>query len=441
MPGQGRLKFQCLYADTIQPIYRAKIKVSQFDSEGNYATNYDYIYSNSVGLTDELLLETPHTSASNDPKLIPYYTYNVEVNKAGFRPLIIEGIQVFPDRVALQTCRLHYDPNGTNDPEVLKIPPHRQVGTYPDKIPEAPIKTQNANGVFSILDKVTVPSSIIVHAGDPNNNSAPNYTLSFTDYIKNVACCELYPTWTENTLRANINCIVSFTLNRIYTEWYIGKGKDFNITNSTAYDQSFSYGRTISTNISAIVDELFDTYIQLGDQIQPLLAQYCNGTTTTCPGWLSQWGSQYLGQQGYTPYAILTNYYGNTVNLKMAPQIEGDPISYPGEPLGPGAKGPNVTKKQKQLNAISKNYPLIKQIAEDGIYGAATEDAVKTYQQIFHLAETGIIDKTTWYSLSNVYNAVEKFSELVVPGRNSEQFLFRPPVLNDNYRNVPIVKW
>ncbi|MGL5614618.1 MAG: hypothetical protein ACRDD2_00065, partial [Sarcina sp.] len=290
MIGQGKLKFHCFLEDTINPLVKVKIKVTQFDKLGNYTTTYNDIYTNSAGITDELLLETPQATASEEPNITPYYTYNAEISKDGYRPLIIEGIQVFPNRIALQQCNLVYDKTGTEDPVVIKIPAHRQVGNYPNKIPETAIKTLNKDGIYSVLNKVVVPEQIIVHAGDPSDNSAPNYTVKFIDYIKNVACSELYPTWEENALRANIYCILSFTLNRIYTEWYIGKGKNFNITNSTAYDQSFNYGRNISTNISAIVDEIFDNYIQIGDQTQPFLAQYCNGTTVTCPQWLSQWG-------------------------------------------------------------------------------------------------------------------------------------------------------
>ncbi|MFR5266302.1 peptidoglycan-binding protein [Clostridium sp.] len=440
MAGQGKLKFQCLLGNTAQPIYRAKIRVSQFDKQGNYATNYEGIYSNNIGMTDEIELETPLISASEDPGLVPYYTYNIEVSKPGFRPLVIEGIQVFPDRVAFQQCRLEYDPDGLEGPNVIKILPHRQVGDFPSKIPEAPIKTLNKDGTFSVLSDVLVPEVITVHAGVPNNKNAKNYTIGFRDYIKNVACCELYPTWTENTLRANINCIVSFTLNRIYTEWYTGKGKDFTITSSTAYDQAFSYGRNISTNVSAIVDELFDTYIQVRDQTQPLLAQYCNGTTVTCPGWLSQWGSQYLGEQGYSAPEILRKYYGDVINLKMAPQVQGDPKSFPGVPLTIGTKGPNVAKKQDQINKISKSYPKLPKLIVDGNYGPKTAAAVKTYQSIFNLPQTGIIDRTTWYSMSNIYNAILKLAELVIPGRG-ERFTFYPPVVNETYNNIPRVKW
>ena len=406
MAGEGKLKFQCLLGNTAQPIYRAKIRVSQFDKQGNYATNYEGIYSNNIGMTDEIILETPLISASEDPELIPYYTYNIEVSKPGFRPLVIEGIQVFPDRVAFQQCRLQYDPDGLEGPEVIKILPHRQVGDFPKKIPEAPIKTLNADGTFSVLSDVLVPEVITVHAGVPNDKTAKNHTVSFRDYIKNVASCEIYPTWTESTLRANINCIVSFTLNRIYTEWYTGRGKNFNITSSTAYDQAFSFGRNISTNIGAIVDELFDTFIQVKGQTQPLLAQYCNGTTVTCPGWLSQWGSQYLGENGYTPYEILTYYYGSNLNILEAQTVKGYPVSFPGYPIGLWMEGNSVKAIQNQLNEIAVHYPAIPKLTVDGIYGPKTENSVKIFQGIFDLPNTGIVNSATWYSISRVYVGV-----------------------------------
>jgi hypothetical protein len=260
-----------------------------------------------------------------------------------------------------------------------------------------------------------VPQSITVHLGSPNS-SAPNVTVPFIDYVKNVASSEIYPTWDESALRANILAIVSFALNRVYTEYYRSRGYNFDITNSTAYDQYFVKGRAFFDSISRIVDDLFNDYLRRPGFVEPLAAKFCNGTTVTCEG-LSQWGSQNLAQQGYDSVQILRSYYGNVEIVNNAP-IRGITSSYPGTPLRRGSSGPNVVVVQTELNRISQNYPAIPKLATvDGIYGSRTEAAVRRFQEIFDLTPDGIVGPATWYALVRLYTAVTSLSELRSQGQ------------------------
>lgn len=260
-----------------------------------------------------------------------------------------------------------------------------------------------------------VPQQITVHLGGPDANAA-NVTVSFSDYIKNVASSEIYPTWDEAALRANIYAIVSFALNRVYTEFYRSRGYDFDITNNTAYDQFFVNGRSFFDNVSRIVDELFNDYLRRPGFVEPLAAKFCNGTTVTCEG-LSQWGSQNLANQGYSSTQILRSYYGNVEIVPNAP-IRGIMSSYPGSPLRRGSSGPNVVVVQVELNRISQNYPAIPKLATvDGIFGSRTEAAVRKFQEIFGLTADGIVGKATWYALVRLYTAVTQLSELRSQGQ------------------------
>ena len=260
-----------------------------------------------------------------------------------------------------------------------------------------------------------VPQRITVHLGAPSSN-AQNVTVSFVDYVKNVASSEIYPTWNENALRANILAIVSFALNRVYTEFYRSRGYDFDITSSTAYDQFFVNGRSYFSNVSRIVDDFFNDYLRRPGFVEPLAAKFCNGTTVTCEG-LSQWGSQNLAQQGYTYPQILRSYYGNVEIVTNAPQ-QGITSSYPGTPLRRGTSGPSVVTAQVMLNRISQNYPAIPKISSvDGIFGAQTEAAVRRFQEIFDLTVDGIIGRATWYALVRYYIAVTNMAELRSQGQ------------------------
>lgn len=270
-----------------------------------------------------------------------------------------------------------------------------------------------------------VPQRITVHLGPPSSN-AENVTVSFSDYVKNVASSEIYPTWDESALRANILAIVSFALNRVYTEFYRSRGYDFDITSSTAYDQYFVKGRGFFENISRLVDELFNDYLRRPGFVEPLAAKFCNGTTVTCEG-LSQWGSQNLAQQGYNSTQILRSYYGNVETVLNAP-IRGIMSSYPGTPLRVGSTGPNVVVVQTSINRISQNYPAIPKIpAVDGIYGSRTEASVRAFQRIFGLTPDGIVGPATWYELVRLYAGVNSLSELRSQGQQFYAINWSPP--------------
>ena len=270
-----------------------------------------------------------------------------------------------------------------------------------------------------------VPEQITVHLGTPSSN-APNVTVSFSDYVKNVASSEIYPTWDESALRANILAIVSFALNRVYTEFYRSRGYDYDITNSTAFDQYFVEGRSYFENISRLVDELFNDYLRRPGFVEPLAAKFCNGTTVTCEG-LSQWGSEYLAQQGYNSDQIIRSYYGDVETVVNAP-VRGNSPSYPGTPLRVGSSGPNVVVVQTELNRISQNYPAIPKVPTvDGIYGSRTEAAVRKFQEIFNLTPDGIVGKATWYALVRLYTAVTSLGELRSLGQQFYAINWSPP--------------
>ena len=271
-----------------------------------------------------------------------------------------------------------------------------------------------------------IPQQITVHLGPPGAD-AENVTVSFVDYVKNVASSEIYPTWEESALRANILAIVSFALNRVYTEFYRSRGYDFDITSSTAYDQYFVKGRSFFDNVSRIVDELFNDYLRRPGFVEPLAAKFCNGTTVTCEG-LSQWGSQNLALQGLNSTQILKNYYGNVEIVNNAP-IRGITSSYPGYPLRRGTTGPSVVVIQTELNRISQNYPAIPKIPNvDGIFGIRTENAVRKFQEVFNLTPDGIVGPATWYALIRLYTAVTSLSELRSLG---QQFYVNSWALNN----------
>ena len=264
-----------------------------------------------------------------------------------------------------------------------------------------------------------VPQEITVHLGPPDSQ-AENVTVSFVDYVKNVASSEIYPTWEESALRANILAIVSFALNRVYTEWYRSRGYNFDITNSTAYDQYFVNGRSFFSNVAELVDELFNDYLRRPGFVEPLAAKFCNGTTAVCEG-LSQWGSQNLAQQGYNSIQILRSYYGNIEVVNNA-AIQGITSSYPGTPLRRGTSGPSVVTIQVELNRISQSYPAIPKVpAVDGIFGARTEAAVRKFQEVFNLQVDGIVGKATWYALVRYYIAVTRMAELRSQGQKFYQ--------------------
>ena len=268
-----------------------------------------------------------------------------------------------------------------------------------------------------------VPNNITVHLGKPDEN-ARNVTVSFTDYISNVASSELYPTWPRNSLIANIYAIISFTLNRIYNEWYRSKGYNFDITSSPTYDQAFVENRSTYENINNIVEEIFNNYVVKGNQIQPYFTRYCDGRKTQCDG-LSQWGSVSLANQNKTPLEILRYYYGNDIAIKYDAPVGDSVGGFPGYDVGYGSAGNPVLAIQRDLRRIRRNYPAIPDIqSTQGIYDEETVNAVKKFQEIFSLPVTGTVDKATWYKIKYIYTSVKKLSDLYSEGLSEDEATF-----------------
>ena len=366
------------------------------------------------GQTTSVLLPAPNPAYSQSPSNPrPYTDYMIEVQADGYEPVRINGAEILPDESSILPVSM--TPTAVSDtPEEqdIFIPDHTLYGEYPAKIPEAEIKTEAETGEI-VLSRVVIPEYIIVHDGLPDDSSAPNYYVRYKDYIKNVASSEIYATWPENTIYANILVIQSFTLNRVYTEWYRAKGYSFTITSSTAYDQKFTYGRNIFQSISDIVDEMFQNFLSRPNVSQPILTQYCDGERVTCSNWLSQWGSKYLGDQNYEAIEILRYYYGNNMYINTAEEVSGIPASWPRVDLTIGSTGEKVRQIQEELARISRSYPAIPTVTPDGIYGPATREAVEVFQRIFGLPVTGVIDYRTWYKISEIYVAVSRIAELV----------------------------
>ncbi len=413
---EGSLKIQTFMDTIANPVNKARVQVTLYD-ENNMVTNIIEAITDESGIVTIEGIKTPplEFSLNEYAKERPYGLCDVLVQRNGYSDVLVQGCQLFGDEEAIQPIRLGLEnrsiSTSTQVDEII-IQPNRLYGDFPPKIPEEEEKSISAPTGQVVLSEVVIPELITVHMGTPNNTSAKQYTVPYKDYIKNVASSEIYSTWPSNAIRANVYAIISFTLNRVYTEWYRGKGKDFTITNSTAYDHAFNYGRNIFKNISNIVDEIFSTYMKRPGAKQPLFSQYCDGKNVKCPGWMTQWGSKYLADEGYTPYEILTYFYGNNLDLVRAREVKGIPISYPGYPLKVGSRGTPVKDIQKYLNTISRNYPAIPKVSVDGIYGPRTRDAVKKFQEIFNVNVSGIVEYDTWYAISNVYVAVTEMAEL-----------------------------
>lgn len=401
MPDTGSLRVDVTDRDGI-PIDGATAEIS---ITGEPETTLESIQTDSNGQTESVELPAPPFEYTENPGVTqPYSEYSIIVRAPGFAPVSINGIDIFSSRRSIQDVRL------TEASQVVTIGPNTLFGNYPPKIPEASIKPITSTGEI-VLDRVVVPGTVVVHDGVPTDSTASNYYVSFPDYIKNVACSEIYPTWPEATITANVIAIVSFTLNRVYTEWYRNKGYSFTITSSTAFDHKWINERNIFDNVGLIVDEVFADYVSKPDVKQPILTQYCDGKRTTCSG-MSQWGSKYLGDQNYSALQILRNYYGSDIYINTAEEVSGIPLSWPGYTLDIGDSGTPVRTIQEQLSAIRRTYSNIPSLAIDGIYGEDTAAAVSKFQSIFDLPVTGEVDYSTWYKISQLYVALEKLAEL-----------------------------
>ena len=403
----GRLRIRCNAPGEV-PIENATVSIS-FPSSPTQAV--EQLRTDASGLTEEIELNAPPIDYSLAPSEIqPYSEYNVSVTAEGFDDAMFSGIEILPDVSSTQEATLAPTPPKPGAGELFVIAPHTLYAEYPPKIPEAEVKPTSETGEI-VLTRVVIPEYVIVHDGPPSDAGSSNYWVRFRDYIKNVACSEIYATWPESSIYANVLAILSFTLNRVYTEWYRNQGYNFTITSSTAYDHKWIRGRNIFNNIGILVDSVFVNYLSRPGIRQPILTQYCDGDRTSCPGWMTQWGSKNLGDQGYSAIEILRNYYGNSMFVNTAVEVSGVPQSWPGSNLTIGSRGDNVRTIQNQLNRIAQVYTAIPVLAVDGAFGPKTSEAVKAFQKIFNLPVTGIVDLATWYRISQIYVAVTRIAE------------------------------
>ncbi len=379
----------------IQIVDHAKNIIYEMTTDGN-------------GETQVVPLETIDKSFSLNQYYtgIPYFSYSVFAQKAGFNTISVVDIPILDGETAILPIALVPMQERQTSPEQTNI----YVGK-PAAAMQGARKQEGPMAAPYVLRQVVIPNPITVHMGAPSAY-ASNVQVSFSDYVKNVASSEIYPTWPDAALRANIYAIITFALNRIYTEWYRNQGYNFDITNSTAYDQYFVYGRPIYDSISKIVDEIFNEYVRRSGQNAPYFTSFCNGTTATCQG-MSQWGTVSLANRNFTPLQILRSYYPNDIEIVQTNTITGIVSSYPGTALRVGSTGLDVQTIQTYLNRIRRNYPAIPAITDNaGVFGDSTRAAVTTFQKIFNLTADGIVGKATWYKISRIYTAVARLAEL-----------------------------
>lgn len=406
---RGRLKVTVSSSRVARPIPNATIEISY---TGDPESVIETIETNENGQTESVELAAPPREYSMSPsENQPYAEYTVRVSAPEYEPVTVSGAQILADTQGIQSVEMVPVETAQTNIDTVVIGPHTLWGNYPPKIAEAEIKPVNETGEI-VLSRVVIPEYIIVHDGSIGDKTAKDYYVRFKDYIKNVAACEVYSTWPRATLEANILAIQSFTLNRVYTEWYRNKGHDFTITSSTAYDHKWMPGKTTYDSINQIVDEIFADYLSRPNVKQPILTQYCDGKKVSCPEWMTQWGSKYLGDQGYSPIEILRYYYGESMYINTAEQISGIPSSWPGYDLTIGSSGDKVRQMQEQLNRIARDYPSIPTVAEDGQFGEQTAASVRKFQNVFGIPETGIVDYPTWYKISEIYVGVSRIAEL-----------------------------
>lgn len=405
----GYLNVIVTSTDSYSPLSSATIEIAD---TGNPNRILESITTNQNGQTGNIELSAPPREYSMEPTdNQPYSEYNLKISAPGYQEGLVSGVQIFSGENGLQSIVLQ--PSGQTPGYVynpIVIGGHTLWEYYPPKIAEPEIKPLAESGEI-VLSRVVVPETIVVHDGVPGDSTATDYYVPYIDYIKNVACCEIYSTWPESTIEANILAIMSFTLNRVYTEWYRNKGYNFTITSSTAYDHKWIYGKTIYENISQIADRLYNRYLSRPNVKQPILTQYCDGKRVSCPNWMTQWGSKALGDDGFSAIDIIHYYYGSDMFINEAEIVSGIPSSYPGYDLTIGSSGEPVITIQEQLNRIAQNYPAIPTVTVDGIFGSATAESVRAFQSIFNLPVNGIVDFPTWYKISQIYVGVSKIGE------------------------------
>ena len=405
----GNLNVIVTGTDSYSPLSSATIEIA---NTGEPNRILESVNTDRNGQTGNIELSAPPREYSMEPTdNQPYSEYNVKISAPGYQEGLVSGVQIFSGENGLQSIVLQpseQTPDYVYNPIV--IGGHTLWEYYPPKIAEPEIKPLSESGEI-VLSRVVVPETIVVHDGVPGDSTATDYYVPYIDYIKNVACCEIYSTWPESTIEANILAIMSFTLNRVYTEWYRNKGYNFTITSSTAYDHKWIYGKTIYENISQIADRLYNRYLARPNVKQPILTQYCDGKRVSCPNWMTQWGSKAPGDDGFSDIDIIHYYYGSDMYVNEAEIVSGIPSSYPGYDLTIGSSGEPVITIQEQLNRIAQNYPAIPTVTVDGIYGSATAESVRAFQSIFNLPVSGIVDFPTWYKISQIYVGVSKIGE------------------------------
>ncbi len=411
--GQGAYGRGCLKVDVKaedgRPLKDAKVAIA--DSAGQELC---VCSTDCNGQTICVQLDAPDKSTAQKHGGMAYAVYTVTIEKEGYITQIIEGAEVFDGVASTQPATLRQGFARSGEEETIDIPFNALKQASPQIEQKGP--PDAAKGA-RILQNVVIPQKITVHMGVPNNASAKNISVGFADYVKNVTASEIYANWPPAAIEANVYAIISLALNRIYTEWYRSRGYNFDITNSTQYDQYYKEGQTIPDNISRVVDRVFNRYIRRVGHKEPFFSSFCNGTTSKCPG-MSQWGTVSLANAGYSPINILKYYYGNDIELATANIVSDTLTSYPGYTLSQGSQGPDVEKIQEYLNRISADFPAIPKVTPDGWFGPSTAAAVKAFQKSQNLSQTGVVDRATWNKISFIYTAVTDLAELTSEGQH-----------------------
>ena len=409
MKNTGTLRIQTFAARQSAPMEGVTVAV-----QGDGFTLH--CITDATGSAADIPVEAPACTLSldEDNTTRPYAIVSLTAAKPGYRTVRIEGIQIFAGQVTLaQPQMLPVTEEDRDIPDApIVIPPHALFAGSGGSGPQP-----RENCTPRVLEQVIIPKNITVHLGKPAA-AARNVTVSFRDYIANVASSEVYPTWPEQALRANIHCQISLALNRIYTEWYPSKGYTFNITNSTSYDQYYVHGRTVFEVMVRITDDIFNTYLRKSGTVNPYYSEYCDGKSVTCPG-LKQWGTVTLANNGRSALQILRYYYGSSIEIVRTKNIRSIPQSYPGTPLRQGSRGAAVFTLQRQLNRITKDYPFLGKLTVDGVFGSRMAATVRAFQKQFNLTADGVVGRQTWYKISYIYVSVKDLAELTSEGETS----------------------
>ncbi len=396
---KGKLHIQVICELGARPIDTAIVEIY---SKSNPNTLLVTLYTDVSGTIPALELPAPPLEYSMAPTdNIPYSEYILVASAPGLKTVTIDSVQIFPNIVSTQIVILPAVDANTQEPKIITISPNYLNSSFPPKVKEDTIKYEFETGEKSTI---TIPEYVLVHDGLPSDQFAEDYYVGYKSYIKNVVSSISYPTWPMEALYSIILTVISFTLNRIYTNWYISQGYSFHITSSTAFDQLWVYGRNTYLNINTAVDYIFNYFIASPGISQPLLTQICRGVVTDCPDTLSLWGSKMLADKGFNCLSIIRYYFGDNVYINSSNDIEGIYPPWGQQELSLGSTGINVSALQNELNIISRVYTSIPAPETDGTFGPATEAAVKAYQAIFNEPVTGVVNAATYYNLAKLYN-------------------------------------